>query len=157
MIQMRKLCLGGVVSAVEPEPTCRAAVNTERCANRATKLSWSNDVLLGKNLDAFPLAPALYRYPQFQRDLANVNSALLRRKRFLQKDPQMSASSAHFERRLDPAFAQLILELEQVFHCIPVVGVDSYPFAALILGVDRIEADRDCSLQVAPDSVIVQF
>src|SRR5207247_10217201 len=88
----------------------------------------------------------LHRHCQSQCNVMNVESAVFRQKWLLKKDPQMTASSAHFESRLNPVLAQPVLELQQVLHCVLVVGIDSHPFAALILGVDRVQANRDFSL-----------
>jgi hypothetical protein len=50
----------------------------------------------------------------------------------------MATSSAHFESRLKPILAQSVFELQQVFHGIFVIGINGQPFAALILGINRM-------------------
>jgi hypothetical protein len=73
----------------------------------------------------------------------DVNPAFFGQQRGSQKYPEMAATFAHLQRRLHSVLTQVVLELQQVVHRIPVVGIDSNPFAALSGGVDGIETDRD--------------
>ena len=156
-VQVCDLCLNRVVGAIKPELAIRAAVNAERPANGIAKAPKLNDVVLGKYFDTFFQTRLLHRHCQSQSNVMNVDTAVSCQKRCLKKDPQMAASSAHFKCGLNPVLAQPVLELQQVVHRILVVGIDGHPLARLVVGIDRVQANRDLSLQVATDNVFVQF
>src|SRR6266496_181365 len=156
-IQIRYLCLDRVVRAVKPESPSRTAVNAEWPSNRIAKPARFDQVVFGKYFDAFSQARPLHWHPQSQCNIVNVDTTFFCQERRRKKDPQMAASSAHFERRLNSVLAQPVLEFQQVFHCVLVISIDGDPLAALIVGIDRVQADRNLSLQVSPDNVLGQL
>src|SRR5436190_6800790 len=146
MIQVRDLRLDRVVGAIKPEPATRATVNAEWSANGIAKSARRNYIVFGKYLDAFPQARPLHRHSQSQGNVVNVDTAISCQERLRKKDPQMAASSAHLECRLNSVLTQPILQLQQVFHGMFVIGIDGDPLAALVVGINRVQADRDLLL-----------
>src|SRR5438552_16944847 len=63
----------------------------------------------------------------------------------------MPAAMALLERRLHAILLQVVAKLDQVRERVLVIGVESYPFAPLVGGIDRVEGDGDFSLDVAAD------
>jgi len=86
----------------------------------------------------------------------DADSALFRKHWACQKNPKMTASPAHLQRRFHLVLCKVVLQLQQVFHRILVIGVDGNPFAALRRGVDGVKADRDFAFQVLTDGFIRQ-
>ena len=86
----------------------------------------------------------------------DVDSALLGQQGRCQEDPKMPTALAHFQRRLNLVLCQVVLQLQQVLHGVPVVGIDGDPLTALGRGVNGIQAHGDFAVQVLADGFIRQ-
>src|SRR5581483_1342172 len=68
----------------------------------------------------------------------------------------MASALAHLQRGFHMVLRELILELNEVIHCLGVVCIDRNPLAALVHWINRIQPYRHCALQVRTNSLLVQ-
>ena len=64
---------------------------------------------------------------------------------------------AHFQRRLHLVLPEVVLEPQEVFHRVLVIGVVGDPFATLGGGIYRIQTNRDLTLEMPPDGLFRQL
>ena len=110
----------------------------------------------GKYLNPVRQARTLHRQPKPSGEVVNIDSALAGQQRRRQQDPEVASSLAHFECRFDDILPEVVLELQQIFHCVLIVGINRYPFAALRRRIDLIQANCYLALQVPPDGLLAQ-
>ena len=55
----------------------------------------------------------------------------------------MASAFAHFQRGLHLVLTEVVLELQKVFHCVLVIGIDGDPFTTLCGRVYGVQADRN--------------
>jgi hypothetical protein len=96
----------------------------------------------GKYFDAVSPTGALHRHSQTRGKIVDVDSAVLRQQRRFQENPKMASAFAHFQRRLHLVLPEVVLELQEVFHCVLVIGIDGDPFTTLCGRVYGVQADR---------------
>ena len=63
----------------------------------------------------------------------------------------MTAAARPFEGRVNLVLAKFPLQLEQVFQCVLVVGINGHPLGALCLWVQRIKTDCHPAIEVVAD------
>jgi len=111
-------------------------------------------VLPREDLDTLGQACAsFHRNSQPSRQVVDVDPAVACEQRLFGKDPEVPAAARLFERRLNSVLAQLPLQLEQVFECVLVIGIDSHPLGALRLWIEGVDPNRQPSSQMLADDL----
>ena len=128
-------------------------MNAQRPTNGIAVPAGLQHVVLGEDLDPFPLPASLDRDTQTQGKAVNVDAAVPCWERLGQEYPEMSTPTASLKSRLHSILLEGKAELEEIRERILIVRVDSHPLRALGVGVDGVEADSDFALKVAADGV----
>src|ERR1051326_5836488 len=89
------LVLQRVVSAIEPEPPLRSAVDTEGAADGIAKLSLLQLIVLWKDFDPFHESGPFDRNLQLQSKVVDINPAFPCQQGSLEEDPEVAAALAH--------------------------------------------------------------
>jgi hypothetical protein len=144
------------IGIVKPEALSCAPVNAQRSTHGIAVPAGLQRIVLGEDLDSFPLLASLDRDTQPQGKAANVDPAVPRWERLREEYPEMPAPMAILKSRLHPILPEVEAELEEIRKRILIVRVDGHPLRALGGGVDRVEADGDFALEVAADCVRCQ-
>jgi hypothetical protein len=152
-IQVAHLLLKIFIGTVKPETLSYAPVNAERSTDGIAVSAGLQRVVLGGDLDSFPLPASLDRNTQPQGKAANVDAAIPRWERLRQEYPEMSAPMTLLKSGLHPILPEVEAKLQEICKRILMVRVDGHPLRALGGGVDRVEADGDFALKVAADCV----
>src|SRR5581483_12039217 len=63
----------------------------------------------------------------------------------------MTTTARSFERRFDSVLAKFPLQLQEVFKCVTVIGINGNPFGPLRLGIQRVETDCHSPGEVIAD------
>src|SRR5438128_12539881 len=66
----------------------------------------------------------------------------------------MTSPPAFLECSRNAVSPQVVVQLQQVFERVLIVGVDCYPLAALSRRVDSVQSDGDLTLKVVPERLI---
>ena len=128
-------------------------MNAQRSTNGIAVPTGLQRIVLGEDLDSFPLFASLDRYTQPQSKVAHVNPAVTGWERLRQEYPEMPTPMAFLKSRLHPILPEVEAELEEIRKGIFIVRVDGHPLRALGGGVDGVKADSDFAFQVAADCV----
>jgi hypothetical protein len=152
-IQVAHLPLKIFIGIIKPEALSCAPVNTQRSTDGIAVPTRLQSILLGEDLDSFPLLASLDWDTQPQGKAANVDPTIPCWERLRHEYPEMPAPMAVLKSRLHPILPQVEAELEQVRKRIFIVRVDGHPLRALGGGIDRVEADGDFAFEVAADCV----
>jgi hypothetical protein len=152
-IQVAHLPLKIFIGTVKPEALSCAPVNTQRSTDGIAVPAGLQRIVLGEDLDSFPLPASLHRDTQPQGKAANVDPAVPRWERIRHEYPEMSAPMAFLKCRLHPILPEVEAELQEIRERILIVRVDGHPLRAPGGGVDRVEADGDFAFKVATDCV----
>ncbi len=155
-IQVAHLLLKIFIGTVKPEALSCAPVNAQRSTHGIAVPAGLQRIVLGEDLDSFPLLASLDRDTQPQGKAANVDPAVPRWERLREEYPEMPAPMAILKSRLHPILPEVEAELEEIRKRILIVRVDGHPLRALGGGVDRVEADSDFAFEVAADCVRCQ-
>jgi hypothetical protein len=85
-----------VIGIVEPESPAAAflgaPMNAKGCPDCVAKFIGTDLILTGKDLNSFWQSGTLDREPQSQGGVIDVDAAVFRERRLLEKDPQMPAA-----------------------------------------------------------------
>jgi hypothetical protein len=152
-IQVAHLLLKIFISTVKPEALSCAPVNTQRPTDGIAVPAGLQHIVLGEDLDSFPLLASLDWYSQPQSKVANVDAAVARWERLCHEYPEMPSPMTLLNCRLHPILPEAEAELEEICERILIVRVYGHPLGALGGGIDRVEADSDFALEVAADCV----
>jgi hypothetical protein len=150
-IQVAHLLLKVFISTVKPEaPTC-TTVNAQWSTNGIAVPAGLQRIVLGEDLDSFPLPASLDRDTQPQGKTANVDAAVPCWEWLRHEYPEMSAPTAILKSRLHSVLSEVEAKPQEVRERVLIVRVDGDPLAPLRGWVDGVEADGDLALDVAPD------
>jgi hypothetical protein len=152
-IQVAHLLLKIFIGTVKPEALSCAPVNAQRSTDSIAVPAGLQGIVLGEDLDSFPLSASLERDTQPQGKATNIDPAVPRWERLRQEYPEMSAPVTLLKSRLHPILPEVEAELEEIHERILIVRVDGHPLRALGGGVDGVEADGDFAFEVAADCV----
>jgi hypothetical protein len=152
-IQVAHLLLKIFIGTVKPEALSCAPVNAQRPTDGIAVPAGLQRIVLGEDLDSFPLPTSLDRDIQPQGKAANVDPAIPRWERLRKEYPEMSARAAFLKSRLHPILPEVEAELAEISERILIVRVDGHPLRAPGDRVDGVEADSDFTLKVAVDRV----
>jgi hypothetical protein len=155
-IQVAHLLLKIFLSTLKPEALSCAPVNAQRSTDGIAVPAGLQRIVLGEDLDSFPLPASLDRDTQLRGKAANVDTAIPRWERLCHEHPEMSAPMTLLKSRLHPILPEVKAELQEIREGIFIVCVDGDPLRALGGGVDRVEADGDFAFEVAADGVQCQ-
>jgi hypothetical protein len=137
----------------KPEALNCASVNAQRSTDGVAISAGLQRIVLGEDLDSFPLPAVLHGYVGAQSDIAYVKPAIARRERLSHEYPEMPATPALLKRGIHAVLLQDLAKLGEVCERVRVISVDGDPLASLRGGVDGVKANGDFPFQVAADGV----
>src|ERR1700733_657068 len=111
-------------------------MDSERPPDSIAELVRTEFILTRKYLDSFrQTSAAFYWHFQPKSQVVDVDPAVPCQQRLVRKDPEVSATTRLFERRLYAILTQLPLQLQKVLQGILIVGVNCHPLGALCLRI----------------------
>jgi hypothetical protein len=112
-LQIFELGLKMIICTVEPVPSYRGAMDSQRSTNSITKVACLELILARKDLNPFgETGASLYRHIKAEGEIVDVDAAVSRQQWLVRKDPKVSATARLLQRRLNPILAQFPLQLK---------------------------------------------
>ena len=147
------LLIKAIAGTVKPKALSCSPVNAQRSADGIAVPAGLQRIVLGEDLDSFPLPVPFDRDTQPQGKRADVNAAIPRWEGLCHEYPEMSTAMAVLKNRPHPVLSEVEAEPGEVRERILIVRFDGHPLRGLGGRVDRVEADGDFAFKVAPEGV----